>query len=100
MRRLLEVLLIMSYEFIGEEKVIQDEHGTYLQLERVVANAKGNAKLKLSRDARAVLDEFRALGNFAAHKIYYNCRRSDIRSVAGTYRATVEELLYKSGLKK
>lgn len=100
MRRLLEILLILSYEHIGQEKDIQDPSGLYLQLEAIVANAKGNSKLKLSRDARAVVDEFRTLGNFSAHKIYYNCRRSDIRMVASSYRATIEELFYKAGLKK
>lgn len=100
MRRLIEVQLILSYEHLGIESRIQDASGQYLPLERIIAEAKSNTTLRLSRDSKAMLDELRTLGNFAAHKIYFNCRRADLQRVIGNYRATVEELLYKSGIRK
>lgn len=100
MRRLIEVLLILSYEHLKIEGEVQDSSGQYLPLERVIADAKSNTKLRLSRDTKAMLDELRTLGNFAAHKIYFNCRRADLQRVIGNYRATVEELLYKSGIRR
>lgn len=99
MRRLVEVLLILAYEHNHIELEIQDGNGQYVPLERIVINAKNHTKLKLARDTKTMLDELRTLGNFAAHKIYFNCRRSDLQRVAGNYRATVEELLYKSGIR-
>jgi len=99
MRRLLEILLILSYEHLKIEAAIQDPHGNYLMLERIANDAKSNKVLKLSRDAKSVLDDFRTIGNFSAHKIYYNCRRSDLKKIAVHYRATIEELLYKSGIR-
>lgn len=100
MRRLAEVLLILSYEHLNIETSIQDAGGNYFFLERIAADAKVNSTLRLSRNSKVFLDEFRTLGNFAAHKIYFTARRTDIRNVAAEYRALVEELLYKSGIRK
>jgi len=60
--------------------------------------AKASPKLKLSRNTKASLDDFRLLGNFAAHKIEYTTRRGDIDSLRLEYRGTIEELLYKAGV--
>lgn len=100
MRRLLEIMLILSYENLGIEGAIQGGDGNYLMLEKIVNDAKSNRTLKLSRDAKSVLEDFRTIGNFSAHKIYYNCRRSDLKNIAVHYRATIEELMYKSGIRK
>lgn len=99
MRRLLEILLILSYEHLKIDAVIRGKDGNYLMLEKIVSDAKTNPTLKLSRDAKSVLDEFRTLGNFSAHKIYYNSRRADIQRIQVHYRATIEELMYKSGIR-
>lgn len=99
MRRLLEVLLILSCEHNNQEGEVRDPDGNYLPLEKIIAKARANQVLKLSRDTKATLDEFRTLGNYSAHKIYYNCRRADLKNILTNYRATVEELLYKSGIK-
>lgn len=100
MRRLLEVCLILSYENLGIDYEIKDANGDYKQLNVIVANAKGNATLSLSRNTKACLEDFRAVGNFSAHKIYYNAKRQDVKKVSLEYRAAIEELLYKSGLIK
>lgn len=100
MRRLLEIMLILSYEHLGIESSIQDQDGNYFMLEKIIRDAKANRTLKLSRDAKSVLDDFRNIGNFSAHKIYYNCRRSDLKKIAVHYRVTIEELMYKSGIRK
>lgn len=99
MRRLLEVLLILSYEHLGIAKTIEDANQNYRPLEKIVSDAKDNAILKLSRDSRDLVDEFRKIGNFSAHKIYYNCRRDDLAGIIRSYRATIEELLYKAGIR-
>ena len=99
MRRLIEILLILTYEHLNIDGDIRGSDGNYLMLEGIVSNAKSNSKLRLSRDAKEVLEEFRTLGNFSAHKIYYNCRRGDLQRLTTSYRAIVEELLYKAGIR-
>ena len=100
MRRLAEVLLILSYENHNIEGEILDGNGNYMLLERIVANAKANSTLKLSRNTKNFLDQFRMLGNFAAHKIYFNTRRGDVQGQATEYRAMIEELMYKAGVRR
>jgi len=99
MRRLLEILLILSYEKIGIQKEIADTNGLYKNLASIIDNCIINSKLSLSKNAKGCLHEFRKLGNFSAHGIHYNAKKPDIRNVALDFRATVEELLYKSGLR-
>lgn len=100
MRRLLEICLIHSYEYQGLDAEIRDSNGNYKMLSDIVSNAVNNSKLSLSRNTKSCLEDFRAIGSFSAHKIYYNARRTDIQKVILEYRAAIEELLYKNGIKK
>jgi hypothetical protein len=89
----------MSFEHLGIGKDIQHTDGTYMMLEKIIDHAKTSSTLKLSRNSKETVEVFRRLGNFSAHKIYYNCKRDDIKNVALDFRALIEELLYKSGIK-
>lgn len=100
MRRLEEVLLILAYEKLGIATAIKDPTaGTYYMLERIVADAKNNSTLNLSRNSRADIDVFRELGNFSAHKLTYLCRREYIAEKIDKYRALIDELMHKAGLR-
>jgi hypothetical protein len=100
MRRLLEILLILSYEKLSIEAEIKNGDGSYKMLNGIASNAKNNSVLNLSRNSKDNLENFRLVGNFSAHKIYYNAKRRDISSISQEYRATIEELMYKSELIK
>ena len=99
MRRLMEILLILSYRHLKIELAIQDQNGNFQMLDAVVTNAKGNAALGLSRNGKVSLDKFRELGNFSAHKIEYICKREYIEPLIQAYRALIGELLHKSGIR-
>lgn len=99
MRRLLEVLLILSYRHLKIESAIQDGNGNYHMLDGIIGDAKTNSTLALSRNSKACLETFRQLGNFSAHKIEYTCRREYITPHIQEYRALFSELLHKSGIR-
>ena len=99
MRRLLEILLILGYQELAIESVIQDGAANYKTLNAIIDDAKTNKLLALSRNTRESLETFRKLGNFSAHKIYYNATRKSLESAILDYRAMIEELLYKSNLR-
>lgn len=99
MRRLLEILLIHSFDNCGIGSEARDAEGNYDKLKTLINKAKSRGEIGLSPAARLTVDEFRELGNLSAHRITYNCRRDDIRKIRLEYRALVEELLYKAGLK-
>jgi len=100
MRRLLELLLILSYKHQGIESLILAAPDQYKDLKSIIADARQNSKLNLSKETKACLDEFREIGNFSAHKLEYNCKRADIERILLKYRVASEELLYRAGLTK
>jgi hypothetical protein len=97
MRRVFEIVLILAYEKLGMQNQIKDHNGDYIMLERIVANAIQNQRLNVSRTKKEY-DDIRDTGNFAAHKIHYNTRKSDIDAIKQKYRVCLEELYYKAGL--
>ena len=99
LRRILEILLIKSYEKLGIEQAIKDQSGNYYLLERICSDAKTNSTLNLSR-IKNKLDVIRNIGNYAAHRITYNTTKKDIDDIKNDLRVLLEELLYKAGFKK
>lgn len=99
MRRLLEILLILSYQHLRIDAEIKDAVGNYFMLDAIITNARQNLTLNLSRNGKASADIFRTLGNFSAHKIEYNCKREYIASEIPSFRALVSELLHKAGIR-
>ena len=99
MRRLVEVLLILSYRHLGIENEIQDTNGNFVMLDGIINNAKQNQKLALSRTSKQHVDTYRQLGNFSAHRIEYICRREYIQPHIQDYRALIVELLHKVGVR-
>ena len=98
MRRLFEVLLVLSYQNLGIDNQIKDSSGSgYIMLESIVKNAKNNQGLKLSR-IKNEFDTFRMVGNFSAHSITYTAGRKDIDDIKINYRVMLEELYNKAGL--
>ncbi len=99
MRRMLEILLILAFEKCGIESEAKDQDGNYIKLKTLINKAKSRTEISLSPSTKSAIDDFRELGNLSAHRITYNCRKNDIRTVRLEFRAVVEELLYKAGLK-
>jgi hypothetical protein len=99
MRRLLEVLLVETYDSLGKRSEIED-NGTLKNLSTIIGHTLANKVVNFHKDSIAVLDTFRELGNLSAHRIRYNATRVDISNVKLQYRAVIEELLYAAGIKK
>ncbi len=98
MRRLFEVLLVLSYQKMGIDNEMKDASNTgYLMLEGIVSNAKNNQTLKLARIKKEI-DSFRVVGNFSAHGITYTAGKKDIDDIKLNYRVMLEELYVKAGL--
>ena len=98
MRRLLESLLVLSYQKAGiEEEIMNGNH--HVTLDKIIKNAEQNKILALSSNTKKDMALFKDLGNYSAHKIWYNCTQGDIKPHILKYRVIIEELMYKSGLK-
>jgi hypothetical protein len=99
MRRLEEILLIHAYEKYGIAAAIKDGNGNYFLLEGIVKDAVGNTTLSLSRNSKVTVEDIRKLGNFSAHKITYTCKREYISEKIPDFRALIDELLHKAGIR-
>lgn len=99
MRRLVEILLILSYQGLGIDGAIKDANGNYFMLDGIISDAKSNATLNLSRNGKSSAETFRTLGNFSAHRIEYTCKREYIKPEIANFRALVSELLHKAGIR-
>lgn len=100
MRRLLECLLILTYQKLGIESDIMDKNGNhYITLDKIIKNAAQNTTLALSPSTKKDMALFKDLGNFAVHKIWYNSTQQDIKPNILRYRVIIEELMYKAGIK-
>ena len=81
MRRLFEVLLVLSYQNYKIDEQIKDSAGKgYIMLDGIVKNAKNNQILKISR-IKNEFDTFRMVGNFSAHSITYTAGKKDIDDI-------------------
>lgn len=100
MRRVFEIVLILSFEENNLSEKIQDPKGNYMQLKNIVNIAKDNkTSLKLSRDVDKY-KQFRELGNLGAHKVRSLVRKNDIDNVIVSYRHALEELYRSAKLLK
>jgi hypothetical protein len=98
MRRLFEVLLVLTYQKLGVDDEIKDKSNSeYIMLDGIVKNAKNNSKLKLSR-IKNEFDSFRMVGNFSVHSITYTAGKKDIDDIKLNYRVMLEKLYNKAGL--
>ena len=100
MRRLIEMLMVEMYRHKGREQNIKDGRG-YKALSSIIKDARETGILdELTPDSAKIIDKFRELGNYSAHKIEYNCQRPDLLGITMHFRNCVEELLYKSKVKQ
>lgn len=99
MRRLLEGLLVLAYQKNEIVDEITEKKGWHSSLDKIIKNASQNTTLSLSANTRKDMALFKDLGNYSAHKIWYNSTKQDIEPHILKYRAIIEELMYKAKLK-
>ena len=98
MRRLLEILLIETYAANGFENEIKLENGYYLNLDKIIDKIDSDKKIRFSATTKKDLKQIKEIGNLSAHRIWYNCTKTDIDTIKQKYRLIIEELLYLSKL--
>lgn len=98
MRRLFEVLLVLSYQKLGIEEDITNSQGNHFMLEGIVKNAVQNKKLNIPSRVAKNFNAFREVGNNSAHSITYTAGKKDIDDILINYRVMMEDLYNRAGL--
>jgi hypothetical protein len=93
-RRVLETLIIETYEQKKIEAEIKDKNGNYLHLGGLIDCALKESSLHLGRKTRAALPKLKELGDSSAHGRRYNANRQDIDKLCSDLRVVVQEFVY------
>lgn len=100
LRRLVETLIIETYEKLNRENEIKDSSGNYYFLADLIDVSLKPSGLNLGRETKKALKKIKMLGDRSAHNRRYNAIINDLNNVRDETRITIEELLYLSQLKK
>lgn len=100
-RRLVEILIIETFEAHGKSAIIKDSNGDYFMLNDLISRFQAESwPQNPSRNLKKSLLELKGIGDKSAHSRFYNAQRSDIDDVKVQLRGVAEELLYLSKIKK
>lgn len=93
-RRLLETLIIESYQEKKLADEIKDSSGYYFMFSGLLNHIENNKQIHLGRNSLRALKDFKILGDLSAHNICFNARKPDIDKIQNGLRIVCEELLY------
>lgn len=98
-RRLVEMLIIETFEHHKLEKKIQNADGDFLMLADLITAVLNQKTWSLGRQTKKALRQLKTIGDQSAHGRRYNAKREYIDDVIIDLRTVAEELLYLSGLR-
>lgn len=99
-RRLLETLIIETFEAYKLEGKIKNTDGTFYYLSSLIPSLLNETAWSVGRNARKALPQLKDLGDQSAHNRRYLARKNDIDGIKRELRITIEELIHLSKLKK
>jgi hypothetical protein len=100
MRRLLETLIIESFEAHNlAHKIKDNKTGDFLYLSDLISKAFQEPSWNLGRNTKRALPNLKSIGDQSAHSRRYNAHREDIDKLAADFRTVCQEFIYLSKLK-
>jgi hypothetical protein len=99
-RRLVEVLIIETFDHHGAGAEITDSSGNYFFLDELTNKMLASVRWSLGRTTKAGLKKLKTMGDQSAHSRRYNAKRMYVDDAVHDLRVVSEELLYLAGLRK
>ena len=99
-RRLLETLIIETFESHHIASKIQNSSGDFLYLSDLIPLCTGETAWNMGRNAKAAMPKLKSVGDKSAHSRRFVAQRQDIDKIADDLRVVVQELILLSGIKK
>lgn len=100
LRRLIETLIIETFEHHKIANKIQNAAGDFFYLRDLIDKMLSEKSLNLGRNTKQALPKLKDVGDKSAHSRRYIAQRGDIQPLLTDIRTVVQELIYLSGLKK
>lgn len=99
LRRLVETLIIETFEAAGITDRIKNAQGHFFMLNDLLsALSREQTRFHLGRNSQKGLSELKELGDKSAHNRRFNATRPDIDRLRGDIRTAVEELIHLAKL--
>ncbi len=98
-RRLVETLIIETFESHQVSQKIQNGQGDFLYLSDLIPLCIGEATWNMGRNAKKALPKLKDIGDKSAHSRRFVAQRQDVDAIAAELRVVVQELLFLSKLK-
>lgn len=98
-RRLIETLIIETFEKHGLASKIQVPSGDFMYLRDLITFALSETTWNMGRNTKRALPRLKDIGDQSAHSRRYVAHRSDIDNVITDLRIVTQELIYLAGLK-
>ncbi|WP_218081457.1 DUF4145 domain-containing protein [Anthocerotibacter panamensis] len=99
-RRLIETLIIESFEAHSIASKIKSSSGDFLSLKDLINSTVNETTWAIGRNACRALPRLKDIGNKSAHSRRYVAHRQDIDKVIDDLRIVIQELLFLSRLKE
>jgi hypothetical protein len=100
LRRLIETLIIETFEHHSIANKIQNQAGDFVYLRDLIERTLAENAWNLSRNTKQALPKLKDVGDKSAHSRRYVAQRGDIQPLITDIRTVVQEFIYLSGLKK
>lgn len=98
-RRLLETLIIETFECYGISNNIKNNNGDFYYLSDLIRLTLSETSWNLSRNCKQALPKLKDIGDKSAHSRRFNAIRIDIDRIKGEVRTVVQEFVYLAKLK-
>jgi len=99
LRRLIETLIIETFEHRKIADKVQNPAGDFLYLKELITKCLQEPTWNLTRNCKQALPKLKDIGDKSAHSRRYNALRGDLDPLLPDIRLVVQELLYLASLK-
>ena len=98
-RRLVETLIIETFEKHGMSSKIKNQQGDFLYLKDLIDRCLQEESWNLTRGTKVGMPRLKEIGDKSAHSRRFNAHRGDIDPLLNDVRIVCQELVYLAGLK-
>ena len=98
-RRLVETLIIESFEHYGIANKIKNSNGDFFYLRDLINITLAETSWNLGRNTKKALPKLKDIGDKSAHSRRFNAHRRDVNKIIAELRVVTQELIYLAGLK-
>lgn len=99
MRRIIETLIIETYEKHSIEHKIKNKQGDFFFLRDLITHCLSESAWNLSRNCKQGLPKLKDIGDKSAHSRRYVAQRGDIDPLLPDIRLVIQEFIFLAGLK-